>query len=279
MDTPPNLQTYLDTWNLTNPQLLAETVTSHVYTVDHSGERVVLKLLTDYGHEEQVGAVALQHFDGHGAVRLFRCDAKAQLMEYIDGPDLVGMVAAGDDDGATRIIAGVLNQLHSANPEPTPGLTPLRPWFKSLFDRAEVERAAGQDTIFTRAAVLADELLSNPREERVLHGDIHHENIRLHGQRGWVAFDPKGLYGERSYDAANTLCNPIKVREIIVQEGRLERQVRLLAGLLNIEEKRLMQFVYVYGALSWIWLESVDIEAVETRYVAEQAERLVREWV
>ena len=68
------LNYYLSIWYLTDPQLLAETPTSHVYTVTCAGETVVLKLLTDYGWEEQRGATALRFYDGHGAVRLYAAD-------------------------------------------------------------------------------------------------------------------------------------------------------------------------------------------------------------
>jgi hypothetical protein len=41
-----------------------------------------------------------------------------------------------------------------------------------------------------------------------LHGDIHHDNILDFGRRGWLAIDPKRLFGERGFDYANLFCNP-----------------------------------------------------------------------
>ena len=43
-----SLDHYLKIWNLSDPQPLAETVTSQLYTVTAESERVVLKLLTPY---------------------------------------------------------------------------------------------------------------------------------------------------------------------------------------------------------------------------------------
>ena len=57
--------------------------------------------------------------------------------------------------------------------------------------------AAGAESIYVRGARVAQHLLAHPQEECVLHGDIQHHNIRLHPVRGWLAYDPKGLYGER----------------------------------------------------------------------------------
>ena len=46
MDDDKKLNYYLAAWNLSNPQLLAQTATSHIYTVTHDTETVVLKLLS-----------------------------------------------------------------------------------------------------------------------------------------------------------------------------------------------------------------------------------------
>ena len=82
------LNNYLTTWNLSNPKLLIQTMTSHIYTVTHESETVILKLLSPSEIDEQRGAVALRCFDGHGAVRLLRYDEGAQLMEYAAGDEL-----------------------------------------------------------------------------------------------------------------------------------------------------------------------------------------------
>jgi streptomycin 6-kinase len=50
------------------------------------------------------------------------------------------------------------------------------------------------DSIYVHGASLAEQRLVDPREVRVLHGDIHHRNIRK-TSRGWLTFDPKGLIG------------------------------------------------------------------------------------
>ncbi len=108
------LEHYLSTWELTDPQLIAETATSHVYTVVQGGETVVLKLLSPIGAEDEAqGAVALAYWDGRGAIKLLRHDANAHLLEYVDGDDLIPLEQRGGDDAATEIIAAVLKQLHA----------------------------------------------------------------------------------------------------------------------------------------------------------------------
>ncbi|MBZ0290350.1 MAG: phosphotransferase, partial [Anaerolineae bacterium] len=210
--------------------------------------------------------IALMHFNGCGAVHLLRHDLNAHLLEYADGDDLVGMVRRGDDEGAARIIADVLNQLHAVPVDAPPGLPRLQDWFDALYKQAE--RDKDTESIYVRGAAVATKLLGEPQNERVLHGDIHHQNIRYREGRGWLAFDPKGLYGERTYDAANTLCNPVDMDELVENETRLLTISGILAERLGIDRERLRAFVYVYDCLSVSWWLQDGVTEYEPRVAA-----------
>lgn len=252
------LYDYLAEWNLSNPQFLTQTLTSHIYTATYQSETVILKLLSPSETDEQRGAVALRCFDGHGAVRLLRYDEGAQLMEYAAGDELVTLVERGEDENATHIIARVIQQLHGVPQDiPHDGLFKLEHWFEALFDRAASDMQAGIDSIYVRGASLARRLLMDRREVRILHGDIHHRNIRR-TSRGWLTFDPKGLIGERTYDCANTLCNPV-MPELVHNETRLLTNAAILADTLALDLSRVLAFTYAYACLnaSW-WLPRID---------------------
>ncbi len=250
------LNHYLQAWKLTDPQPLAQTATSHVYTVTHEGTLVVLKLLTEVGAEERAGAVALRHYNGHGAVRLLRADENAHLLEYADGENLVGMVKGGGDAQATAIIGDVLNQLHAAPKTFPDGLYPLKRWFRELFRKADADRRAGGHSVYVRAATVAEALLDDPRDVCVLHGDMHHENVRWREGRGWLAFDPKGLVGEKTYDAANVLCNPLDMPGLVKDEARILRTAGLLGEKMGVDPARILTFTFVYTCLSASWYVS-----------------------
>jgi streptomycin 6-kinase len=257
------LNDYLTAWNLSNPQFLTQTMTSHIYTVTYETETVILKLLSPSEIDEQRGAVALRCFDGHGAVRLLRYDEGAQLMEYAAGDELVTLVARGEDEHATHIIAQVIQQLHGVPQNiPHDGLFMLERWFEALFNKAVSDRQMNIDSIYVRSAALAKRLLVDQREVRVLHGDIHHRNIRK-TSRGWLTFDPKGLIGERTYDCANTLCNPV-MPELVHNETRLLTNAAILADTLALDLSRVLAFTYAYACLnaSW-WLPHIDTKGAE----------------
>jgi streptomycin 6-kinase len=254
---------YLVTWNLSNPQFLTQTITSHIYTVTHESETVILKLLSPSETDEQRGAVALRYFDGHGAVRLFRYDQGAQLMEYATGDELVTLVERGEDEQATRVIAQVIQQLHSVPQDaPKDDMITLDHWFEALFVKAAADKQAGIQSNFARAASIAERLLADQQEIRVLHGDIHHYNIKQ-SPRGWLAFDPKGLVGERTYDCANALCNPA-VPELAHNETRLLSNAAIFADALALDLSRVLAFTYAYACLNASqWLPRIHTDGAE----------------
>ncbi|MBN2389693.1 MAG: hypothetical protein JXR84_03145, partial [Anaerolineae bacterium] len=156
MSNDKELNDYLTAWHLSNPQLLTQTQTSHIYTVTHDTETVILKLLSPSETAEQRGAVALRYFAGCGAVRLLRYDEGAHLLEYASGDELVTLVRRGEDEKATRIIAAVIRQLHSVPQDaPRDSLFALERWFGALFNKAAADERAGLASIYVRSAALA----------------------------------------------------------------------------------------------------------------------------
>jgi streptomycin 6-kinase len=275
MPVDARLAGYLDAWDLRDPQPVTRTATSHIYMVKFQGEAAILKILAPGETEEPVGALALHYFDGCGVVRLLNSDDGAHLLEYAGGDDLTSLVKQGDDAGATRIIADVIRQMHGVNrPLAQQGLFGLNRWFRELFVKAAADRMAGIDSIYLKGAAEAERLLADPRDIRVLHGDIHHENIRQ-SPRGWLAFDPKGLVGERTYDCCNIFCNP-PIPGVAHSETRLLETAGILAEELKIDRQRVLDYAFAYACLSASWSFHREGEEVDWALgVAEIAERYV----
>ena len=279
--TDSTLVEYLQRWNLSDPERIAQSPRSEVYLVRSDGQPAVLKLLTPEGAADEAdGALALRYFDGEGAVRLLASDPGAHLLEYAGDEELAGMVAQGQDLRAAELIAGVLNKLHRPRPGvPVPKLRGLPERFSSLFAAAQRDHAANQESIFVRGARVARHLLAQPQDECVLHGDVMHHNIRRHPQRGWLAYDPKGLYGERLYDAGNVLCNPANARQLVLSEQRLLDVTRVLAEHMEVDLGRLRAFVFAFACLSASWPDKPPGSEIQNWFlaVARNAERHVSE--
>jgi streptomycin 6-kinase len=211
----------------------------------------MLKIARDA--EEKFGGLLLKWWDGHGAAHVFAHEDEALLMERAEGPaslaDMAGDTApGGGDDEASRLICRVVAQLHAPTPgtHPLPDLVPLVHWFRELGPAA-----ARHGGILTACAAIASELLASERDVVPLHGDIHHGNILDFGLRGWLAIDPKGLIGERSFDYANLFCNPEAA--IALAAGRLARQVEVVVEAADLERLRLLKWIMAYAGLSAAW--------------------------
>jgi len=85
----------------------------------------------------------------------------------------------------------------------------------------------------------------------VLHGDLHHANILDGGELGWLAIDPKGLFGERAYDYANILCNPDGPTAIA--PGRLAVQAAVISEAARLPFERVLGWTHAHAGISAAW--------------------------
>ncbi|MGE0528997.1 MAG: aminoglycoside phosphotransferase family protein [Bdellovibrionales bacterium] len=222
-----------------------------IYKVRAGSGEAVLKVLNENGKRfESKGAAVLRCFGGNGALRLLNADGGAHLLEYVDGPQLRLLVEQGKDEFATELLCDLMIKIHSySGPQPE-GLISMERNFLSLFRRAEGEAA---DPIYKRGSNLARQLIVSAREVRVLHGDIHHENVLRHSTRGWLAIDPQCLFGERTYDLANAFYNPSGSASLAASPKRIARLCSTFSQRLKIDSTRILQFAFAYGCLSASW--------------------------
>ncbi len=213
---------YLERWALQPDGEPFATHSSRLLPVRHRGAAAMLKISS--AEEERFGHVLLNWWDGQGAARVLAYDHQALLMgDATGGRSLLEMVRRGDDDEATRILCQAIERIHAPRPGPLPELTPLERWFDSLY---AAERRYGG--LYVDCANAARYLLETAREQRPLHGDIHHGNVLDFGERGWQVIDPKRLYGERGYDYANLFTNPDA--KTAQAPGRFERQLEIVVA-------------------------------------------------
>lgn len=236
---------YLACWNLVADGEAIDTPSSLVLPVRRGAELALLKIPRE--EEERRGGRLMAWWDGDGAARVLADDGHALLLERATGSrTLAAMVAAGDDDEASRILCAVAARLHAPRGAPPPELVPLSRWFQALGPAA---RAHGG--LLAEADTAARELLASPRDVVVLHGDIHHGNVLDAGNRGWLAIDPKGLRGERAFDFVNILRNPDAATALA--PGRFHRQVDLLADAAAVDRRRLLKWTLAFAGLSAAW--------------------------
>ena len=240
-------ENYLDRWRLDPDGEPITTATSLLLPVRRDGVPAMLKVATE--PEERRGADTMTWWDGDGAARVLAHEGDALLMERAEGStSLEKMALSGRDDEATRIMCQVAVRLHAPRMRPLPSsLVPLPEWFTALKPGATRHRGT-----LERAAAAARHLFAEPRDIVVLHGDIHHGNILDFGSQGWLAIDPKGLLGERTFDFVNILRNPDA--QVALTPGRFSRQVTVVADAAGLNRTRLLQWILAFAGLSAAWI-------------------------
>ncbi|MGB6117725.1 MAG: aminoglycoside phosphotransferase family protein [Mesorhizobium sp.] len=245
-------------WNITAWSPLADGIGGRVWSVERAGgERAIVKApsaLALKDGEPPRAVDFLRWRDGQASVRLIDTSGDIQLLEHAGDKTLLRHLETLGDDSATEIACRVLLRLHAPSPRSVPpSLQTLRDYFQSLFLRAEADVAAGLTSQYVEAARVAERLLRVQQNPIPLHGDIHHENI-IHGPRGWLTIDPKGLIGDRAFDAANLFYNPIE-SDLRYSSARVARMSTILSARLEIYRAHLLDWAFAFSALSASWHE------------------------
>lgn len=171
------------------------------------GTPAVLKL-QDVDDETVGEPVALRTWNGDGAARLLAHDPDTgtMLLERLDATRHLADLP--DTREATLVIARLLAHL-TATPAP-PELRRLADLAPRLLDRAEavlpeVEDAAVRHLLADCAAAVR-EVAAEPGD-RLLHWDLHFENVLAADRAPWLAIDPKPLAGDPGFDLFPALWN------------------------------------------------------------------------
>ncbi|QLY29129.1 hydroxyurea phosphotransferase [Nocardia huaxiensis] len=211
-DLPRRAATFLDRWQLTLTGKSMHGVASLVLPVERAdGTPAALKLpLLD---EESVGEpLALRQWNGDAIVRLLEHDADtgSMLLERLD--ETRHLSALDDMHAATAILAGILARL-TAVAAPA-GLRRLGDIAREMLDEvpealtSPLVDSAARRTILDCAAAVRD-VLDQPGD-RLLHWDLHFDNILAAAREPWLAIDPKPLAGDPGFDLMPALRNELR---------------------------------------------------------------------
>ena len=238
---------WLRRWNLTpDGEAIFTPFLSHLLPVRQGETAAILKIAQN--QEEREGAHLMVWYAGDGAARVLQHQDSALLLERAMGTRSLRLMAqSGKDAAACAVICASVARLHEPRTGPLPPmLAPLPVWFRQL-----APAAVRHGGVLVKSAEAASALLLAPQDPVVLHGDIHHDNILDGEARGWIAIDPKGLFGERAYDYANTFCNPDFATA--TTPGTLARRMAVISAAAKLDPQRLLQWVLAYAGLSAAW--------------------------
>ncbi|MEV0660901.1 aminoglycoside phosphotransferase family protein [Actinomadura luteofluorescens] len=253
---------FLDRWALRPDGPGRHGMASLVLPVTRAdGTPAALKLqpVTDEHATEPVG---LRVWDGDGSVRLLDHDPDTgtMLLERLDATRPLSSVA--DDDTAVGVLAGLLVRL-VAVPAPE-GLRRLADIAADMLDQVPgaVPVLGDPDDrrlVRTCASAVA-ELVGEPGD-RLLHWDLHYDNVLAAEREPWLAIDPKPLAGDPGFDLLPALDNRW---DEVVASGDVTRTVLrrfdLLTEALALDRRRATGWTLGRVLQNALW----DVEDGET---------------
>lgn len=245
----------LDEFNVRSPELITETDIAHIWRVKRSDQSpAVLKVYK--GNDmlnEAAGVVYLQNCNGVGAAKVFQSSKNAFLMEYLDGPTLGDLSRGGDDRKAAHILVETAQRLRQVQFDQSYAWPKLSDWISELNNLTRSALWTDQNwKCIEQSRHLAQKLISNQTDVAVLHGDLHHDNI-MSGPQGYCAIDAKGVVGDRAYELANAVSNPIGVEELMIRPDRIAFLLNLWSEAFEIDRLRFLEWIIAQRGMSISW--------------------------
>ncbi|MCC9710511.1 aminoglycoside phosphotransferase family protein [Streptomyces sp. MNU76] len=176
-----------------------------VRTADGTPAVVKLQILDD---ESEGEPIALRVWNGDGAVRLLDHDPDTgtMLLERLDPARMLSHEP--DTHRAVEVIARLLAHL-TATPAP-PAVRRLSDIATDMLERTPAVLARIQDPTDRRliadCAAALREVMAEPGD-RLLHWDLHFDNVLGADRSPWLAIDPKPLSGDPGFDLWPALDN------------------------------------------------------------------------
>lgn len=198
----------------------------------------------------------LRAYAGRPAVRLLASDTERgiALLERIEpGTTLVELASEDDDLRAVEAAADLMDQLRMP-PDTVPWIEPVGEWLE-VFDRiATREPYAAVADMIADARAVARELLESSPEVYLLHADLHHQNILLAKDRGWLAIDPMGVVGEPAVEIAVFVRNLWQDHhKRIDPAATMRRRIQAFCDLLGLDRGRAEGWCFVLSMVSTAW--------------------------
>ncbi|MDX8347748.1 aminoglycoside phosphotransferase family protein [Cognatiyoonia sp. IB215446] len=256
MTCPPEPSaSLLQAFAVHQPVFVTRTTLATVWKVTREdGQPAALKCYHDPAiPDERPGFDLLDAWQGEGAARLDGLHHGAALLEWLEGPTLGDLAREGQLEQADGRLAATAARLHTEPVRVNKDMRHLADWCRALREPLPATDTPDETRHnINRARALADTLIAGQRDIRPLHGDLHHDNI-ICSPRGDLAFDAKGIVGDRAYELATAFLNPVGGPHIIKSPDYIRRRSAKWGQELGVSPERLLDWAAVHAALSAVW--------------------------
>lgn len=261
-EIPILIKEFEDLWSIKVGQSFGLYINYVAPATREDGSEVVIKICFPGDDEFRTEVESLKIFNGEGIVKLLDQDLEKGVLLLERLKPGVPISNLENDELATEIIAQLMKKIWKKEPL-NHSFPPLYKWtaeFNWLRKNYQGKTGPIPEKLFQKAENLRNKLLATQSDMYLLHGDLHHENILSAEREPYLAVDPKGVIGEREYEAAAMLRNPYtKLSKMKNIKGVLERRIEILSESLDLNKGRIRDWAIAQTILSVIWnLQSGD---------------------
>lgn len=221
------------------------------------GNKAVLKLSLPSDIESRLEFEAIKRFPEEVVTRIISSDIEngALLLERAYPGTPISKIR--DDHKQIHIASQLISKMHrSADKEMFTIFPTVKDWAKA-FERYRNNYSLKSGPIpykvFDTGEKIFEELLGENKQQVLLHGDLHNDNI-LESERGWLVIDPKGIIGEREFELGAFLRNPYFDLPKGSDYKKIQTQRTLqFAEELGFDMGRINQWAVACASISLLW--------------------------
>ena len=245
---PPNdtKEVLSERWGLTNHQLLVETKKASVFKVDSPEGPAAFKLYSEIGNGNERSAVAFsKSLPRDVGARIIRSNflRAAVLIEWLDGPPLAKKYHAGEYAEPTRKACELIAKLSTVKFQWGFAYRRLTPLVKQRIKASAGPKPSADEVMLLKQALqLFEEHFNQRRLERIVHGDLHYDNM-IETPNGIRMFDPKGLRAHPMMELVNILKPPKTETDLLAFEERIKEQISIISSMLGFRQEELFRFL------------------------------------
>ncbi len=270
---PRTVTDLVDEWELTYDGPPRHGACAIVVPVRTAGGRPAVLKVTLPHDEAEHEHLGLQAWHGNGAVQLLRADPHrwALLLERLHADE---DLRSADDIEACEIVAGFYARLHVPA---LPQLRTLSSYIRRWTDRLAVlpSDAPIPKRLVEQAVSLGRDFVEDPTtDQRLIHGDLHYENVLAADREPWLVIDPKPMAGDPHYEVAPLLWNRW---DEVVASGSVRDAVRrrffATVDAALLDEDRARDWVVVREIHNALWAvedalrENRSLDAEDRAYI------------
>ena len=230
IDLPSIVAKIAQEWNLTNLKPVDNLSINYVLSGKQNSQEIILKLSldTDLIFHEKTALMALA---GYGAVPVIAYQNRALLLKKLSPAISLKAYLPERQTEALKIACEVTKKLSSAPFPQNIKLSTIEERF-SLLDKAWPI----PNDYLNLARQFRDHIFNAHQTRKVLHGDLHHDNILRDGE-AWKVIDPHGVIGF-----------PINEVWAFVQD--IEQDIPFIAEYFNFKLEDVRKCYFMHSVLS-----------------------------